>query len=364
MSHFIGIDQDRRKIVNDVFYNFSCYDALDFEISCIRKVTDFLKELFLLDIKNSRYKESEVTQRMRCFLHLMFIAKYCQLAETLGATALAFLNTKIKGSNMVHSKSEEQQIVLNTLSCYGVGDVLNFYSYMRNRHTSYIADFLGYPPLSWQGRNEREVLEKSCATVKDLLDSVGSYYILFVDVYNAYKHGYRTIPTMINNSDEGILIVKDNSEPALLKLDLVDIDRMFELSANCRSLLQDIIENHRQAMRISYDNDRKINLNIYRRNEYTLEHIPLNLIYPSRKDLMKETKEAEMNTLKKIQNIDLHQGNYVLLDLDLERILFYDKNMQKVIEYYNQLNSIEPDKEHRRTITKLTEKYLTDLKWF
>lgn len=293
-------------------------------------MTDFLKELFLLDIKNSRFAESEITQRMKRFLHVMFIAKYCQLAETLGATALAFLNTKIKGSNMVNSKSEEQQIVLDTLSGYSVGDVLNFYSNMRNRRTSYIADFLGYPPLSWQGQKEREVLEKSCVTVKDLLDSVGSYYRLFVDVYNAYKHGYRTIPTTINNSDEGVLIVKDNGEPALLKLDLRDINRMFELSTNCRSLLQDIIENHKLAMRISYDNNRKIVLNIYRRKEDILEHIPLNLIYPSREDLMKETREAEIYALKKIQNIDVHQGNYILLDLDLEMILFSDRNMQNV----------------------------------
>jgi hypothetical protein len=347
--------------VNEIFYDFSCYDALDFEILCIRRVRDTLKELFLLDIKNSRFTESEVTERMKRFLNLMLIARYCQLAETLGATAIAFLNTKIKGSNIVHSKEEEQQLVLNTLSSYYVGDVINFYSKIRDGKTSYVANLLGYPPLSWQGQKEREVLEKSCATVKDHLDSVGSYYRLFVDIYNAYKHGYRTISTTINNSDEGILAVKDNGEPALLKLDLRDIDKMFERSTNCRSLLQDIIENHKLAMRISYDNDRNINLNIYLRKEDVQERFPLHLIYPSREDLMKETKEAEKSVLKKIQNIEDYQGYYILLDLDLEKILFSDKNMQKVIEHYNSLGDNEPDNGHRRTITRLTEKYLADL---
>jgi hypothetical protein len=110
-----------------------------------------------------------------------------KFSETLGATAIAFLNTKIKGSNMVHSKGDEQKIVLNTLSSYHVGDVTNFYSTIKSRRTSYIAELMGYPPLSLQGKEQREVLEKSCVTVRDLLDLVGSYYILFDDVYNANK---------------------------------------------------------------------------------------------------------------------------------------------------------------------------------
>ena len=76
---------------------------------------------------------------------------------------------------------------------------------------------------------------------------------------------------------------------------------------------------------------------------------------------MKETKEAERSVLKKIQNIDDYQGNYILLDLDLKKILFSDKNMQKVIEYYNSLDDSEPDNEHRRTIARVTTKYLADL---
>lgn len=68
--------------MNEVFYDFSCYDALEFEISCIRRVRDFLNELFLLDIKNSGFTESEVTHRMNRFLHLMVVARVCQLAET------------------------------------------------------------------------------------------------------------------------------------------------------------------------------------------------------------------------------------------------------------------------------------------
>jgi hypothetical protein len=87
--------------VNEIFYDFSCYDALDFEILCIRRVRDTLKEL--LDIKNSRFTESEVTERMNRFLNLMLIARYCQLAETLAPEAeIAELQTQ--GDEVAESK--------------------------------------------------------------------------------------------------------------------------------------------------------------------------------------------------------------------------------------------------------------------
>jgi hypothetical protein len=194
---------------------------------------------------------------MHRFLRLMLITKYCQFAETLGATAIAFLNTKIKGSNLVHSKGDEQQIVLNSLSHYQVGDITNFYRTINKRQTSYLADLMGYPPPSLQDKEEREMLEKSCLKVRDLLNSVGYYFLLFFDLYNANKHGYRTIPTTINDYDEGIIIVKDCGEPALLRLELNDIDKMFGLSSHCRSLLQNIVENHKLAMRVSYEKEKK-----------------------------------------------------------------------------------------------------------
>jgi hypothetical protein len=151
---------------------------------------------------------------------------------------------------MVHSKFDEQKIVLDTLSHYQVGDVTNFYRTINKRQTSYIANLMGYPPPPLQDREEREVLEKSCLKIRDLLYSIGYYFLLFFDLYNAYKHGYRTIPTTINDYDEGIIIVKDCGEPALLRLELNDIDKMFGLSSHCRSLLQNLVENHRLAVRV------------------------------------------------------------------------------------------------------------------
>jgi hypothetical protein len=221
---------------------------------------------------------------------------------------------------------------------------------------------MGYPPPSLQDKEERELLEKSCFKVRDLLDSVGYYFLLFFDLYNANKHGYRTIPTTINDYDEGIIIVKDCGEPALLKLELNDIDKMFGLSSHCRSLLQNIVENHKLAMRVSYEKEKNLNLKIYRNKDDTTKPFELNLLYPSREDLVKETKEAEKIVLKKIQNVESYRGNYILLDLDQVKILFSDRQLQKVLEFYHNLDNNEPDKEHRRTITRLTEKYLDELK--
>jgi hypothetical protein len=110
------------------------------------------------------------------------------------------------------------------------------------------------------------------------------------------------------------------------------------------------------------ENEKNINLRIYRKREDTTKPIHLNPIFPSREDLMKKTKEEEKRVLRKIPDLDSYKGNYVLLDLDLEKILFSDRNIQKVIEYYHSLDDNDPDSEHRRTITRLTEKYLAELK--
>jgi hypothetical protein len=182
--------------------------------------------------------------------------------------------------------------------------------------------------------------------------------LLFFDLYNANKHGYRTIPTTINDYDEGIIIVKDCGEPAPLRLELNDIDKMFGLSSHCRSLLQNIVENHKLAMRVSYEKEKNLNLKIYRNKDDATKPFDLNLLYPSREDLVKETKEVEKNVLKKIQNVDSYGGSYILLDLDQVEILFSDRQLQKVLGFYHNLDYNEPDKEHRRTITRLTEKYL------
>jgi hypothetical protein len=107
---------------------------------------------------------------------------------------------------------------------------------------------------------------------------------------------------------------------------------------------------------------KNLNLKIYRNKDDTTKPFDLNLLYPSREDLVKEIKEAEKNVLKKIQNVDSYRGNYILLDLDQVEILFSDRKLQEVLEFYHNLDNNEPDKEHRRTITRLTEKYLAELK--
>jgi hypothetical protein len=82
MSHFIDIDPSRRNLVDEIFYNYSCYDALEFEISCIRKVKDTLRELFLLDIEHSKFRDN-FNRENASFLHLMLITKYCQYCNCI-----------------------------------------------------------------------------------------------------------------------------------------------------------------------------------------------------------------------------------------------------------------------------------------
>jgi hypothetical protein len=95
--------------MREIFYNFSCYDALTFEISTIGKTMMFLKELYMVEITSSHFSETELVQRMTRFLRLMLICKFCHFAEILVAIALAFLGAKMKGSFIRYSKYEEEK---------------------------------------------------------------------------------------------------------------------------------------------------------------------------------------------------------------------------------------------------------------
>jgi hypothetical protein len=109
LNELIKIDKDRYNLIQEIFYNFSCYDALDFEIACIHKNMQFLKELHISEILSSKYPENEITERMSRFLHLMLISNFCHFVETLGVTALTFLNAKMKGTFIRYSKNEEEK---------------------------------------------------------------------------------------------------------------------------------------------------------------------------------------------------------------------------------------------------------------
>jgi hypothetical protein len=45
LNAFFDVDKDKYDSVREIFYNFSCYDALDFEVSTIMKTMTVLKEL-------------------------------------------------------------------------------------------------------------------------------------------------------------------------------------------------------------------------------------------------------------------------------------------------------------------------------
>lgn len=224
---------------------------------------DFLKELYRSEITSSKYSETDLAERMNRFLRLMLISKYCHFAEILGATAIAFLNAKMKSSFVRYSKDEEEKKVLDILSSYTVGDVVNFYISISKRRISYIADFMGYPPLFMQEIEKQKILITSCNTIKEVLDLIRSYYIKYKDIYNAYKHGYRVIPTTLDSSHEAMLFVNDNGEAIVLEL---------------------------------------------------------NLKGPPREDKLKSIREEQKDVLQKICNIEKYSGKYILLDLDNDKI--------------------------------------------
>jgi hypothetical protein len=232
----------------------------------------------------------------------MLISKFCHFVETLGATALAFINAMMKGTFIRYSKNEEEKKVLEFLTNYDVGDVVNLFRDISKRKISYIADFMGYPPFFMQEENNKKLLNTSCNTIKELLTSIGQYYNGYRDIYNAYKHGYRTIPATLNAYEEAIVYVKDDGEPRALQIKSEDIKKLLELSGYCRSILQDIFENHRLAMRISYTQVKNFTIRIYMKKFQTIKKVSLSLLYPPRQDKLKGIKREEKDVLRKIKS--------------------------------------------------------------
>jgi hypothetical protein len=157
------------------------------------------------------------------------------------------------------------------------------------------------------------------------------------------------------------LFIKDDGVAKILTLETQDIKTMLDLSQFCRSILQDIYENHRLAMGITNKSEKQISIKIYKRKQDELKRIPLNLTYPSREDRVRIMREESSRVLRKIRDINSYSGYYVLLDIDNGDIIFSHRNRTKIFDYYNEM---EKDKNRvitRLVITRLTERYIKEL---
>jgi phosphorylcholine metabolism protein LicD len=105
-------------------------------------------------------------ERMKQILKIQILAKFCHIAENLGATALAFK------SSYQNARTEILGL-FNTMSNYQVLHVKKFYEEISNKDNDYIAKVYGHPPLVLQEQETRKVLDVSCRHIRNDFSKIG-----------------------------------------------------------------------------------------------------------------------------------------------------------------------------------------------
>jgi hypothetical protein len=272
---------DKKKIPKtaEALYNGFNSDGLYFTLGAMRKIIDFIDEL---------YPSSTSEQKMKMIqtLKLEITMKFCHLAENTAAYALAFKSS-------YSDSKEELRGIFDKLSGYGIGEIVNFYDTLSKRRIDYFAKFIGYPHFDLQESATRKILRSSCRTVKSELKEVAKLYKQFRLLYNAYKHGYR------------VLVGKDQ----------------YGLDGKSGD---------------------KVNISIIRRQKDPSPNSQgLTVMFPSRvKRLEMEKQESHTIYSKLMKNKEQQNlGKIVAIDLDAKQIVKMDYDLRKVIAAIKATNS-------------------------
>ena len=348
---------------NNLFYSYPAYDAIDFEIQSMLKLLENFKKLFEADNKKNEYGTEAIEARERKILKIMLLNKVVHYMETLGAVSLAILATKSEKYYERYNKNDEKEKFISGLSSYNVGDVVNFYRDIKNRSSKYLYRLLGYPPSVFQTDEINAVLEESCKNISMILSNIGNYYSRYINLYNAYKHGYRiVIPDKVNGK-EGLIIKEENNKSLVCYFEDNDVVSLQQLTTNCRGIIELIHENNKKTMYVENSKTVKLELKTIVGNKFTEENKSLidnignmNLYYPTTEEEKKSLIEEQDTILKKTTDVSKYNHKFVLIDLDQEKIIGSAKSLNDVTHL--QRNTDSPN----RTLTlKITTSKLREL---
>jgi len=159
--------------VAQMFSMFQGHPWLFFKVKMLEKA---LKNF------SSWFPEIEVEDERASLVHEMIrlemVVTTVHYAEVFAANLLAF--------------KKKRKRFHKTLLSYRVSEVTDFYKKIKRRKLPYIASLLGYPALfQVPDEKQRELLMKSCKKVQEKLSEIADYYLTHLQLYNAYKHGFR-----------------------------------------------------------------------------------------------------------------------------------------------------------------------------
>lgn len=187
---------------------FQGYPWLVMKVGILKKV---LSEEDFLKIGDEYEKEDRLLRNM---IKLEILVSTVHFAEVFAANLLS-LSTYEKA---YHKKLLE----------YNTGEIKDFYSNISSRSINYVARLLCYPELEQiDDSNILSEVTESCSLVKDFINEIGGYYLSNLDIYNAYKHGFRIgLAEAINENDSNSFmqliypISKDNLAEVVIRHEL------------------------------------------------------------------------------------------------------------------------------------------------
>jgi hypothetical protein len=359
--NFSEVDDSDKLQMNDIYYNFPAHDGLFFEIQSVHKSLLYFQDLFVTDNASNIHGKRAVEDRERKVLNIMLLSKVIHYLETLGAVALSIISTKSKRSFERLNKSEEKEKFVNYLSSYNVGDVVNFYQEIGKRRDSYLYSFIGFPPAVFQTDEINSFLSECCKNIVTYLKEMGTYYTNHIDFYNAYKHGYRiVIPDFIDATKNGFVLIKEDNEPVICTFDYKEIDLLLKYSKWCNEILTIIYENNKESMYVLSNKKVKLNGRVLMDKKSYSSHLEktngIVLNYPTTNEEKDLLKKGQDNVLRNIEDLEKYRHQWVIVDLDEEKITGSASNIHEIAILDRKINP-----SNRKTSLRITDAKLNEI---
>ena len=221
----------------------------------IRIVSIFFTRVWsLLEELRKQFKKHNPRniERRNGMLIFDLVTKYCQYAETLGAIINGF-----EVSNK--SKNPSSSIVLRYLKNYGVGEVKDFFKEISSQNYANLTDMHKQKLIYAFGyhKSNKNNMDEIIEHIFNLLKEIAGVYSLFVESYNAHKHGHRVwygYDLTTQRSNSLLYIEKKNKDNnyTMNKVpldDSVSNDYIIPYSKDCQKLFEMILENNNNIRR-------------------------------------------------------------------------------------------------------------------
>ncbi len=154
-----------RKDVTDeeILYEFYSLDSLTYLIDMLSQLK---LSLHIILPKNDSLNEKKIL-----IFRFEIVARYCQLAESLGGLILGYSNLNIRSNNQWNNN--HTKYVLKYLSDYKINEIDTFYTNIKNNSLAYDIVF-GYDLLDKKYQNN---ILKSIDSIKTTLEEIADCYL-------------------------------------------------------------------------------------------------------------------------------------------------------------------------------------------